>query len=134
MNRLKMGGFGKIDGRPDDKKPKLNRNKLKNRVVFLEENPFSARDRGEWDDEYQVENFVSDEKPPDEVRIKYKPTEVVAYFVESNQFPDSKPPNRKRESGWLVPDLILGTTMFYVSNERFKELFEIIEDEGRIIE
>ena len=120
--------FGHSDGGLHDREMPRSRD-LKKRVVFLEENPFSARDRGEWDTEYQVKDFVSDKGQTGLLKIRYKPVEVVAYFVESDRFPDGSPPNIKRESGWFVPDLLSGTTMFYVSKERFEELFEIIEDD-----
>jgi len=122
--------FGHSDGGLHDREMPRSRD-LKKRVVFLEENPFSARDRGEWDTEYQVKDFVSDKGQTGLLKIRYKPREVEAYFVESDRFPDEYHLKRKRESGWFVPDLISGTTMFYVSRERFEELFEIVEGERR---
>jgi len=131
MSQNKRKFFGHSNRKLHDKQGLKDKKALGKRVVFLEENPFSARDRGEWDTEYQAGDFVSDDRPADAVRIRYKPREVEAYFVESDRFPDEYHLKRKRESGWFVPDLISGTTMFYVSRERFEELFEIVEGERR---
>ena len=62
------------------------------------------------------------------VKIKYKPKEIVAYYIQSDHEEDSK---RKRKSGWLVPGP--GRGIFYVPEELFNKFFEFIEDEGRII-
>ena len=62
------------------------------------------------------------------IRVKYKPKEIVAYFIQSDYEDDSK---RRRKSGWLVPGP--GQGIFYVPEELFSKFFEFVEDEGRII-
>lgn len=63
------------------------------------------------------------------IRVKYKPKEVVAYFIESEHIEGES--KRIRKLGWLVPGP--GHGIFYVPEEMFSRLFEIIKDEGRII-
>ena len=62
------------------------------------------------------------------VKIRYKPREIVAYYIQSDHEEGSK---RKRKSGWLVPGP--GRAIFYVPEEQFNKFFEFIEDEGRIV-
>jgi len=62
------------------------------------------------------------------VKIRYKPKEVVAYFIESEHEELSK---RKSKSGWLIPGL--GRGVFYVPEEQFTKFFEFVENEGSLI-
>ena len=62
------------------------------------------------------------------VKIRYKPREIVAYYIQSDHEDGSK---RERKSGWLVPGP--GRAIFYVPEEQFNKFFEFIEDEGRIV-
>jgi len=62
------------------------------------------------------------------IKIKYKPKEITAYYIQSDHESGDK---RKRKSGWLVPGP--GRALFYVPEELFNKFFEFVEDEGRII-
>ena len=63
------------------------------------------------------------------IKVRYKPKEITAYYVESEYSEGESKRNRK--SGFLVPGP--GRGIFYVPEEKFSKFFEIIEDEGKII-
>ena len=78
----------------------------------------------------KARDFMSGNGSMHRVKVRFKPKEMIAYFVQSEHL-DETESKRKRKSGWLVPGL--GRGVFYVPEEQFSKFFEIIEDEGRII-
>ena len=74
--------------------------------------------------------FLSSNGSVHRIRVRYKPKEVVAYFVQSEHL-DESDRSRKSRSGWLVPGP--GKGVFYVPEDEFLRFFEFVEDEGRII-
>ena len=90
-------------------------------------------DRGIRGAKRKAAEFLSSNGSINRIRVRYKPKEVVAYFVQSEheEGEDSGRRRRKRKAGLLVPGP--GKSVFYVPEEQFTKFFEIIEDEGRII-
>jgi hypothetical protein len=86
--------------------------------------------RGEAAARLKGMDFLSSDGSMYRIKIRFKPKEVLAYFVESEHIEDGNS-KRKRKSGWLVPGL--GRGVFYVPEEQFNKYFEFVEDEGRII-
>jgi len=78
----------------------------------------------------KARDFLSSNGTMNRIKIRYKPKEVIAYFIQSEHLGDGNS-KRKRKSGWLVPGL--GRGVFYIPEEQFSKFFEFIEDEGRII-
>jgi len=77
--------------------------------------------------------FLSNNGSMHRIKIRYKPKEVIAYFVQSEheEAEGSGKAMRKRKSGFLVPGPY--KSVFYVPEDQFSKFFEIIEDEGRMI-
>jgi len=78
-------------------------------------------------------DFLSCSGSMHRVKVRFKPKEVVAYYVQSEHEEDEMPGRKKRrnQSGWLVPGP--GKGVFYVPEDEFLRFFEFVEDEGRII-
>lgn len=76
-------------------------------------------------------DFLSGNGSMHRVRVRYKPREAMAYFVQSEHLDENDGSRRKSKSGWLVPGLERG--VFYVPEEKFSKFFEFIEDEGKIV-
>ena len=114
-----------------------DKNSLDKEVLFPQDHPgidheiLNAFHRhGMMEAKNKAVDFLSGNGSMHRIKVRFKPKEVLAYFVESEHVEDGSS-KRKRKSGWLVPGL--GRGVFYVPEEQFSKFFEIIEDEGRII-
>ena len=74
--------------------------------------------------------FLSSNGSIHRMRVKYKPKEVTAYFVQSEHV-EAGEKKKTTKSGWLLPGP--GRAVFYIPEDQFSAFFEIIKDEGRII-
>jgi len=70
-------------------------------------------------------DFLSTQGTMLRVKVRYKPVEVIAYFVQDVYEENGNP--KSGRSGWLIPGP--GSGVFYVSEDKFTELYEIVEDE-----
>ena len=99
---------------------------LKEEVIFLEDMHGPVAKDKVLKTKYKASDLISNNEDVDVVKVKYKPREITAYFIESNLIPDEKKFGKKRTSGWLIPDLISEETLFFIPEDRFEELFDII--------
>ena len=81
--------------------------------------------RGIKEAKVKAVEFLSSNGSMNRIRIRYKPREITAYYIQSD---DSK---RNSMSGWLIPGP--GGAVFYVPEDAFSETFEFVEDEGRVV-
>jgi hypothetical protein len=102
---------------------------LKEEVIFLEDIHGPVAENKVLKTKYKASDLISNNEDVDVVKVKYKPREITAYFIESNLIPDEKHLGKKRTSGWLIPDLISEEALFFIPEDRFDELFDIVEGE-----
>lgn len=74
----------------------------------------------------KARKLMSDNADVGRAKIKYKPTEVIAYRVESDIVKEN-PKRRSRESGWLVPGP--SGIVFFVDEIKFTRFFEMVDEE-----